>query len=122
MSGQYEIKLSFLKDVYKYNIFVLHLTSYLIQDGERRKFNSDAKTLDTGHRQVIGIYAILKKEKRIRNIVSITKIGETDLQKVYKILEDIPNLIDIEGNDKELYAQLKNDFYLHMIEDFDYKR
>jgi len=31
MNNQYEIRLSFLQGVQKYNIFVLHLTSYLIQ-------------------------------------------------------------------------------------------
>jgi len=120
MDTQYEIKLSFLKNVDKYNIFVLHLTSHLIQDGERHKFVCDAKSLDTGHRQVVGIYAILKKSKRIKTISNITTIGMTDLQAVYQALEKICGIIDIEGNDKDLYNELKNEYYLHPIEDFDY--
>jgi len=120
MDTQYEIKLSFLKDVPKYNIFVLHLTSHLIQDGVRHKFVCDAKSLDTGHRQVLGIYAIPKKNKRIRTIVKITKVGVTDLQVIYQELDKIPGIIDIEGNDINLYNEFKDAFYLHPIEDFEY--
>jgi hypothetical protein len=120
MNNQYEIKLSFLQDVPKYNIFVLHLTSHLIKDGIRTKFVCDAKSLDTGHRQVLGIYAIPKKSKRIRTVVQITKIGMTDLQMAYQELEKIYGLVDIEGNDIKLYSQFKNEFYLRPIEDFDY--
>jgi len=120
MNNQYEIRLSFLQGVQKYNIFVLHLTSYLIQDGIRHKFVCDSKSLDTGHRQVLGIYAIPKKNGKIKIISRITTIGMTDLEAVYKELDSISGLIDIESNNKDLYDEFKNVFYLHPIEDFEY--
>jgi len=44
----------------------------------------------------------------------------TDLEAVYKELDSISGLIDIESNNKDLYDEFKNVFYLHPIEDFEY--
>ena len=120
MKNNYEIKLSFLQTIDNYHIFILHLTSHLIQDGIREKFCCDSKKLDTGHRQLIGAFAIPTKDKRKTDILNITKIGETNLKKIYGILNKIKNIVDIEGNDTEVYAEIKNQFYLRPIEEFDY--
>jgi len=115
--NNFEIKLSYLKQIDKYNVYILHLTSYKIVDNELRYVVINTENLDNSSRQVLGVY-LIPRRKHKKTMLNITPKKCINLQKIYKKLDKVNNLVDVEGNDKNLYEELKKEYYKIDVEEF----
>jgi hypothetical protein len=125
--NNFEIKLSYLKQIDKHNVYVLHLTSYQVlndefEDNVLVKTDIDTENLDGSSRQVLGIY-LMPRRKHRKIVLAITPRKCVDIQKIYKKLDKVNGLVDItpyEGNEEhvELYEKLKNEYYDVDVDEF----